>query len=47
MGHCLGYVEDMTGDESEKCGIFGPLGAVVVGLGFMDIWEPFLNVRCA
>lgn len=43
-GNCLGSVEDMA-DQSEKCGILGPLGVTVVRLDSVGIWEPFLDLR--
>lgn len=35
------------GDESEKCGISGPLGPWVAILDFVGVWGPFLDLRCA
>lgn len=34
------------GDESEKCGISGPLGPWVAILDFVGVWGPFLDLRC-
>lgn len=45
-GALLRFVKDMAGDESEKCGVFGPLGSSVVGPDSMGIWGPFLHLRC-
>lgn len=46
MGHCLGFFKDMAGDESEKRGVFGPLGSSVVGPDSVGIRGPFLHWRC-
>lgn len=37
MGHCPGLVEDVAGDESEKRGVFRPLGPRVAGLDSVGI----------
>ena len=36
----------MAGDESEKCGISGPLGPGVAILDSVGVWGPFLDLRC-
>lgn len=40
-GALLRFCKDMAGDESGKCGVFGPLGSSVVGPDSVGIWGHF------